>query len=186
MDRKIIAITGIACAGKDTAANIIKETNENTDIFSFAGPLKDACKILFNLSQAQLHDPVVKEEHDDRWNRSPREIFQWLGTDILREQINKDFFIMNMQQRIESSKADYIIISDVRFENESKFIRSLGGKIIKIIRPDAKTTKHNNHITEQGIPDNLVDAVILNSDSIEEFKKTVLVTIRLLCKDHVQ
>lgn len=168
--KKIIGLTGIAGSGKDLFASIVKELEPNTDIFPFAGPLKDASKILFNFSNDQLYDPVVKEELDERWGKSPRQVLQWLGTDILRNQVNQDFFLMNMKQRIDSSKADLIIITDIRFDNESEFIRSLGGKVVKIIRPNAKTTAHSGHITEQGISPKLVDTVVMNEGSIEEYK----------------
>lgn len=182
MDKKIIGVTGIAGSGKDTFALAIKESEKNTDVFAFAGPLKEACKILFNFSHGQLHDPILKEVHDERWDKSPRQILQWLGTDILRTHINQDFFVLNMKQRIDASKADYIIISDVRFDNEAEFIRSLGGKVIKIERNmdanDGKTTKHSGHITEKGISKHLIDAVIENNGSIEEFQNRVLFVVK--------
>jgi hypothetical protein len=177
---KIIGFHGIAGAGKDTAALAIKELEPSTDVFAFAGPLKEACKILFNFSHDQLHHPVIKEEMDERWEKSPRQILQWLGTDILRENINQDFFVMNMKQRIDSSEAEYIIISDVRFDNEAEFIRSLGGKVIKIERNNGKTTKHSEHVTEKGISTNLIDAVIENNASIQEFKTNVMLSISFL------
>ena len=55
-----------------------------------------------------------------------------------------------MQQRIEKSKADYIVITDVRFDNEAEIIRELDGIVIHIVRPNANTTEHNTHVTEQG------------------------------------
>jgi len=180
MSRTIIGFHGPAFSGKDSAALVIKELYPNTDIFAFASPLKEACKILFNFSHDQLHNPIIKETVDERWNRSPREIFQWLGTDILRQQINQDFFVMNMKQRIEDSKADYIIVSDIRFDNEAELIRSLGGKVIGIERTGAKTTKHSGHITEKGISPELIDAVIENNSSIEEFKNRVKMVIKVI------
>lgn len=183
MNRKIIGLSGIAGCGKDTAAAAIKELEPSTDVFAFAGPLKEACKILFNFSNDQLHHPTIKEEIDERWERSPRQIFQWLGTDILRTHINQDFFVMNMKQRIDSSKADYIIISDVRFDNEAELIRSLGGKIVKIERNNGKTTKHSQHITEKGISPHLIDSVIQNNASIKEFKTNVMLAVKFLFKE---
>ncbi len=183
MNKKIIGVTGIAGSGKDTFALAIKELEPNTDIFAFAGPLKEACKILFNFSNDQLYDPVIKEEIDDRWKKSPRQILQWLGTDILRNNIDQNFFITNMKQKIEASKAEYIIITDIRFNNESEFIKSIGGKVIKIERPDAKTTIHSNHITEQGIANDLVDVVISNDSTIEEFRIKANSTVKKLFGD---
>lgn len=187
---KILGLSGIAGAGKDTAALTIKESKKNVDIYAFAGPLKEACRILFNFSNEQLYDTVVKEEYDERWKRSPREIFQWLGTDVLRNHVNQDFFIMNMQQRIDSSKADYIVITDVRFDNEAEYVKSLGGKVIKIERNmdessenNGKTTKHSQHITEKGISTHLIDAVVKNNCSIDEFKNNMLGVIDSLFRE---
>jgi len=176
----IIGFTGIAGSGKDTAAALIAKRLGKIEILAFAKPLKDAAQILFNFTDDQLHDPVKKEEIDPRWGKSPRKIFQWLGTDILREHIDKDFFIINMRQKIENSNADFIVVTDVRFPNEAELIRSMGGKVIKIVRPDATTTEHSSHITEQGIPESLVDKIIINDGTIEDFNDEIMELLRLL------
>jgi hypothetical protein len=178
---KIIGLCGAAYSGKDTAALAISELDpELSEIFAFAGPLKDACKSLFNFTHEQLYDQDLKEKVDDRFHKSPRQILQWLGTDILRNQINQDFFIMNMKQRIENSKANCIIISDVRFDNEAKFIKSLGGKIIKINRINGKTSEYSEHVTENGISSNLIDIIFYNDETLENFQKTIKNFIKLL------
>jgi hypothetical protein len=163
----IIGLCGQAFSGKDTAALAFQEYEE-IDYFTFAKPLKDAVQLLFNMTHEQLYDSILKEELDDRWGKSPRQILQWLGTDILRENIDKNFFTKHMEQRIAKSKADCIVITDVRFENEAKVIKALGGKIVKITRPNVNTTKHNTHITEQGLPDHLIDIEIINNGTVEE------------------
>jgi ABC-type dipeptide/oligopeptide/nickel transport system ATPase component len=174
IDKKIIGITGVAGAGKDTAALAILELNpSNTEIMSFAKPLKDACKILFNFTDEQLYHPIFKEEYDERWGRSPRQILQWLGTDVLRDHIDENFFVINMEQRISNSKAKYIVIPDVRFDNEGNAIRFLGGEILKVEREGAKTTKHSGHITEKGINRRLVNHKIKNNSSIRKFRSNV-------------
>lgn len=38
-----------------------------------------------------MHDQNLKENKIERLNASPREILQWLGTDIIREEFNKKF-----------------------------------------------------------------------------------------------
>jgi hypothetical protein len=183
LEKNIIGFHGPAFSGKDTAASAIKKTYPDTEVFAFAGPLKEACKILFNFSDAQLYDPILKEQIDKRWGKSPRQILQWLGTDILRNMINEDFFIMNMRQRIEDSEADNIVISDVRFDNEAEFIRSLEGKVVKIERNGAKTTEHSGHITEKGISPNLINAIVKNDTSIEEFQNRIQLVAKLISKN---
>ena len=181
MKRKmLIGFTAVAGAGKDTAASSIAVHQKSVEIMAFAKPLKDACKILFNFTDEQLYDPVKKEEMDPVWERSPRKILQWLGTDVLREHINKEFFTINMKQRIEESKAEYIVISDVRFDNEAELIKSMGGYIIKIVRENATTTQHSSHATEQGISPHLIDHTLENDGTLEDFHEKVGRLVRLL------
>jgi hypothetical protein len=180
MSKMIIGFHGIAGSGKDTAAISISKHQNNVEIMAFAKPLKDACKILFNFTDSQLYDPIKKEEVDPVWEKSPRKILQWLGTDILREHINKEFFTINMKQRIEESEAEFIVISDVRFDNEAELIKGLGGYIINIVRENATTTQHSSHVTEQGITPDLIDHTITNDGTLEEFHNKVGRLIKLL------
>lgn len=209
MNKRIIGFTGVAGSGKDTAAIELSKGHTNVDLLAFSKPLKDACAILFGFTEEQLYDPVQKEVMDPKWERTPRYILQWLGTDILRKHINDNIFLMNMSDRIAKSSADTIIITDVRFDNEAKLIRSLGGTIVKIVRPkvvkdavtvDTVTTvvKDTNyfqiakekvvetfkgitarifgnkvHSSEQGIHSYLVDIVIDNNRTLEEFQEKV-------------
>ncbi len=179
---KIYGFTGIVKAGKDTASLALASTKENVHITAFAYPLKEACKILYNFTDDQLHNDIIKEVVDERYGKSPRQILQWFGTDVIRNQIGKDFFIYNMNERIKKSKADCIIISDVRFDNEAEYIKSLGGKVIKIVRPGAETTEHNKHATEQGISSHLIDCQIINSSGAD-FAGLVISTVANLEKD---
>lgn len=170
---KIIALTGSAGSGKDTFANAIKTQKENVEIFAIVKPLKDACKILFNFTDEQLYDPILKETVDERWHQTPREILQWLGTNVLRTFIHEYFFLFGLKQRIDASKADIIVISDTRFDNEAQFIKLLGGKVVKIDRIGGPTSKHSSHSSEQGISQELIDLTIINDDTIEKFESTV-------------
>lgn len=171
MTKIIIGLTGKAGSGKDTVASFLDK--KNTDVFAFADPLKHACKILFNFTEEQLYDPYMKEQIDIRWNKSPREIFQWLGTDVIRKHIKEDFFIINMKNKIENSDKN-IIITDVRFDNEAEFIKSIGGIIVKINRPNSKTTDHCDHLTEKGINEKFIDYIIINDGNLEFLKKNII------------
>ena len=98
----IIGITGKAGSGKDTVADYLVKNHDFIKL-SFAGILKQGMQILFNLSDDQLHHPLVKEKIDPRWGKSPRELMQWLGTDILRKNIRQDFFIVHLETQIEKN-----------------------------------------------------------------------------------
>lgn len=56
----VIALCGFAGAGKDTAADRLVTAHGFVKV-RFAGPLKRATGLIFNLSDAQLNDNVLKE-----------------------------------------------------------------------------------------------------------------------------
>lgn len=142
----IIGITGKKLSGKSTAADIITKINPKFVQYSFAGPLKDMCQTLFDLTDSQLHGDL-KEVVDPRWNVSPRQILQVVGTDLFRDQLQRSLPQMNMYGenslwvglfkkwigQYENSANSHIIISDVRFENEAECIRKLGGQIWRVV-----------------------------------------------------
>lgn len=53
---------------------------------SFAS-LKEITKILFNLSDEDVKDPIKKELINPKFNASPRELMQWLGINTLLLQL---------------------------------------------------------------------------------------------------
>ena len=86
----LIGFSGKKGSGKSYFANYLV----NNKLFiklSFASPLKEITKILFNLSDEDVKDPIKKELINPKFNASPRELMQWLGTDIMREEFNKKF-----------------------------------------------------------------------------------------------
>lgn len=181
---KIIGLTGRARSGKDTCANFIEEFSEQTDSkvlrLYFSKVLKDACKVLFNLTDEHLHTDK-KEEILDNWKLngeevSTRKLLQWLGTDILRNNIDQDFFKKHMFEKIQKGiqeNYDFILITDVRFDNEAELITSLGGKIYHIERPNQTKIEHSDHASEKGIKDELIHEKIINDSSLEDFKEKV-------------
>jgi hypothetical protein len=174
----IIGLAGKAGSGKDLFAELIKKRLTSVENLAFAKPIKDAAKILFNFTDDQLYNYIKKEEIDPIWDKSPRQIFQLLGG-MLRKDVHENFFIMNIKQKIESSNANVIVITDVRFINELEFIRSIGGKIIKILRPNAITTEHCDDISEQGISNELADVIIINDGTIEEFEDKIMELLKI-------
>ncbi len=178
----IIGINGVAGSGKDTFADC-PIFNDYIKL-SFAGPLKEALKILFLLTDEQLNDRVKKEaflkETDVIYwqlngsDTSPRILSQWLGTDILRQFISKDFFVKHMELRLDAlinAGHTKFIITDVRFDNEAEFIRSIGGIIVNVQRPiNANATEHSGHASEQPLSDHLINHTFINDkETIAEY-----------------
>jgi hypothetical protein len=176
----LVALHGPVGSGKDTAAKCIPHNHE----FAFAEPLKSAAMILFGFTHEQVYDQVQKEIVDERWGASPRQIMQWLSTDILRGRW-PDMFIRRMDMKvkdaIEWGEANgippRIVITDCRFPNEAEYIHNLSFEgrvmVVKIVREGEARTEHHNHASEQPLPDEMVDYVLENKGTLEEYRETV-------------
>lgn len=149
----LIGFSGKKGSGKSYFADYLV----NNKLFiklSFASPLKEITKILFNLSDEDVKDPIKKELINPKFNASPRELMQWLGTDIMREEFNKKFnysgsiWIDNVKDKVKTllDNNKDIVIDDVRFQNEVDMIHSLGGIVINL-RNDLDNTLTNSTST---------------------------------------
>lgn len=149
----LIGFSGKKGSGKSYFADYLV----NNKLFiklSFASPLKEITKILFNLSDEDVKDPIKKELINPKFNASPRELMQWLGTDIMREEFNKKFnysgsiWIDNVKDKVKTllDNNKDVVIDDVRFQNEVDMIHSLGGIVINL-RNDLDNTLNNSTST---------------------------------------
>lgn len=59
---RIVSFTGPKGSGKDTSADLLKAEKIASGSISFAGPLKKICMEVFKLSEAEMYDPVLKEQ----------------------------------------------------------------------------------------------------------------------------
>jgi hypothetical protein len=160
----IVGISGKKYSGKSTIASYL--VTQDFREFSFAYPLKNACKELFLLSDSQLN--TEKEILDTRWDMSPRQMFQKVGE--LFRSIRGDFFIHHLRTRLaENEQKDIvnIVISDIRYENEAEFIREHDGILIKVIRPDFFLYQEDSHDSETNIVKINTDFVVFNNGNFE-------------------
>lgn len=145
----VIGIHGHAGAGKDTVAERVKSETEffaeRTVISPFAKPLRKACAKMFGLYELAFNCQESKEQRHGYWNVSPRQIAQFVGTELVRKHLGENFWLKAKQILIEDyAQADefsfnkIIIIPDVRFQNEYDWIISKGGIVIHLTRPGAE------------------------------------------------
>ena len=169
--------------GKDTAGDYLV-TNYGFKKVAFAEPLKDACAILFGFTDEQLYGSL-KEVVDERWGVPPRKILQYLGTDILRNEINtvipgigENFWINRLKINCEQNPDIKYVISDVRFQNEVDWIHEMGGVVIKIDRPILSDDRHGSEKNIDLIEN--YDKLINNDGSIEEFYEKIDVVFKTI------
>ncbi|MFW5847665.1 MAG: hypothetical protein ACOCVF_01985 [bacterium] len=113
-----------------------------------------------------------------------REALQYVGTDLLRNQFHNDVWVNCLfskykreelgEDRHKGEKymvyGDYPkwIISDVRFPNEAKRIKELGGILILVKRPETDELA-GNHISETALDDySGFDEIIYNDSTLDE------------------
>jgi hypothetical protein len=166
---QLIGIHGHAGVGKDTLALYFHEEYTNVYIEHFADPLKAACSKAFGIQLEQFSTPEVKEKIHPYWNVSPRQIAQFMGTEIFRDQIyrlvsaepDKSFWIKRLEGTIngdlvledegEYGEGHTVIIPDVRFQDEADWIVNNGGVIICLTRPNYNgVVGISNHESEKG------------------------------------
>lgn len=171
MSKCLIGLTGKKFHGKDTVAGIIAMNNA-VMLLSFASPIKKAISIIHEIPEEILSDSKLKETVLPQWGKSPRELLQWLGTDIYRNQFSKDIWLKNMEMRIRKYEDFPIVVTDVRFDNEAKLIHKLGGSVWRIDASE-RIKSDDKHESENGIDDSLVDLTIYNNGNVDELKKIV-------------
>lgn len=174
----LIGVCGNKFMGKDTIADYLTAEYGYTKL-AFAQPVKEVSKILFGFTHEQLHGDQ-KEETDKNWGITPRTVFQFIGTDLIRKQmckilpdIGEDFWVECLKQKckklLESGKS--VVISDVRFENEANAIKDLGGIIIRVHRSSANND--DSHESENSLKNIDVTHDIFNNSSLKELYSTI-------------
>jgi hypothetical protein len=141
----IVGISGFISSGKGTVATQLTEKyGFRKD--SFAASLKDACAVMFDWPRDMLEGETAesrewREQVDEWWatklgipNLTPRLALQLIGTDALRNNFSNAMWFTTLENRIRKNPSQNVVISDVRFPNEIKFIQDMGGVMIKVNR----------------------------------------------------
>lgn len=162
----LIALTGYKGSGKTTLASHLIGWKR----MSFATPLKEAVKDLFLLTPDQVYGST-KEVLDPRWHTTPRHLLQIIGTELFRDTLpqhiplKENIWITHLRLRLQQTK-EPVIIDDLRFSDEARMIKELGGFIVRIQRQpeDCKTAEHKSETEQDQIP---VDLTIYNQGQLE-------------------
>ncbi|MXS84327.1 hypothetical protein [Nitrosomonas oligotropha] len=174
---KLIGLTGPAGCGKDTVAKFLCDTQEFRQI-SLAEPIKLGIVAMFGIPMEYLTDRELKEQPlKILGGKSPRQVMQTLGTEWAREMVDEDIWINIAQQQIDYNNQltagnnlylSGIVISDIRFESEAKWLRDQGGTIWHIRRPDNPLAINADHASEQQVQPLPGEQFIINDGGIDQ------------------
>lgn len=166
----IIGLTGRARTGKDTAGKFIESYGYTR--LAFADPIKDGLRAMIpGWDGFAKEEPIIELA-----GLSPRVLMQTLGTEWGRS-LDSEFWIRVASMRLPTDRN--VVITDVRFNNEALWVKRQGGVIIKIERDvDAVA----NHVSEQGVDDNLVNYHLDNNATLYRLEYSIHRIIRGLPK----
>lgn len=137
----IVGLLGFIGSGKGTSGEFFIE-NGYTPL-SFADSLKDATSAIFGWDRSLLEGDTpesreFREKVDPFWSDkfgkdiTPRYILQYMGTEVCRNNLLDSIWIDSLERKI--SQHENVVITDVRFNNEISFLKSLGAKLIQVDR----------------------------------------------------
>jgi len=138
----IIGVVGFIGSGKGTVADILVQKHNFTKL-SFADSLKDATAAIFgwprNLLEGETDESRAwREEKDEWWSEktgkhiTPRNMLQMMGTEVGRDMLDPNIWIYSLERKM--NLYPNVVIADVRFPNEIKFIQDKGGFVIRVKR----------------------------------------------------
>ena len=147
--------------------------------------MKEAIKTLFNWDNYTIEEK--KDEIDPYWDISPRFIFQNMGTEYLRVNLNflkkkpiefngkkfyATFHIKRLHKEIVKNLQENknIVICDGRFKDECTYTNWLEGKIIKL---DRNTDIIDEHSSEQIDDIKTYDILLQNNGTKEELYEKI-------------
>ena len=188
----ILGVVGFIGSGKGTVGDIL-ERDHGYKKFAFADALKDAVATIFVWPRGLLEGDTnasraFRERVDPWWSHklgyevTPRLILQLMGTEACRHGIADNIWIAALEKRIHGYED--VVISDCRFPNEIDFIRSAGGKIIRVKRGDDPTPEEISkmHISETAWNSYSPDSVIYNESTMDDLKENVKLSLTYLEK----
>ena len=181
----IIGLVGNIGSGKDTLANILVESF-GFQKTSFAAGLKDVVASAFGWPREKIEGDTPenrewREKPDEWWSArlgriiTPRLMLQNWGTDLVRKHFSDDFWIANCERRIQSllEQLNFVVISDVRFPNEAKCIKDMGGFVIRVCRELVENSLDENvakHSSETFVKDIKEDFTLDNNSHVIDLK----------------
>lgn len=171
-DVKIFVVAGKANSGKDTTCELIN------NYVKLKG--KNAVNLQFS-SYIKMYAKTISGWNGDEETK-PRHLLQELGTEVIRNNIDNEFFIKRIigDINVYSYYSDVITISDARMPEELDSIKNSFKKVykIKIERPNYENNlnqEERKHITETALDNyNDYDYVLVNDGTLEDLNKKVI------------
>lgn len=165
----IIGIAGPARSGKNTVADFI-QVETGGYIYHFADPMRAMLRAGLGIDLNAPYWQERKEEIVGPIGKSPRQLMQTLGTEWGRNLVSDDLWLVMAQIQFRN-RGSGMIVPDVRFENEAKWVRDRGGVILHVRRKNADTI--HSHSSEDGIAPVMGEVTIPNDGTLQDLQVSI-------------
>ena len=155
----LIALTGRARSGKDTAGQFFCSTYDFTQ-YAFADPIRAGLRAALGLTDWHFNEG--KEIVIPEYGKSPRQLMQLFGTEFGRNLIHPDIWQIRAEAALDSTKN--LVLTDCRFDNEAAWVHKHKGYVVHIARDNAPQV--SAHISENGVSDSLIDFEVENNGTL--------------------
>lgn len=192
--RMIVGLSGYAQAGKDTAAQPLIEAGfkhaafadgvrammervnptiefHDPTVFSVDGSMtvKTVGSAKYSLVIAARGYEWVKE------NTNARDYMVAIGAGV-REIIGDDAWVRPVERRLKAAPSESWVITDVRYANEARMIRSLGGVVWQVLRPGVEPA---NEEERRSLHSFAPDLVLVNDGTITGLQDDISERVRM-------
>ncbi|MGM0442805.1 MAG: hypothetical protein ACQEQV_01285 [Fibrobacterota bacterium] len=198
----VLLIAGRINSGKNHAFEHLRQRCRQRGIavehIFFARPLKELCEYTFSryarylnrelqeiITQVDSPDAAARLQHlmihQTNWyeNKTPstRLILQDVGTRLIRENVDEDFWAKQAAQTVQALSAETMAIAtDFRFPNEYEVLQRKIGKsrsliTLQITRELARDSLISSHTSEEALEQFPFDFTIRNTGSVQEFEE---------------
>ena len=189
----IIGICGLIGSGKDTIADHLVKDHKFVKI-SFADKLKDTVATLFEWDRDLLdgkteQSRLWREQEDHFWSKelkkkvTPRYVLQVFGTECMRDGFYDGIWVSMLKKKVTENPDINWVIPDVRFENEVKVLKEIGGEVWWVKRgqlpmwfrmyQDIGQKPKDVHASEWAWANTNFDAEFENNSTINSLKNQV-------------
>lgn len=186
----IIALSGKAGSGKGEVATYLKSAygGSNLLVTSFARalrreihdelltiscdlmiPPREALEILC-IQKGVKYDPFAKPDELNPYSKQ-RALQQWWGTEFRREKFSQTYWLDRVEDEINKSNPDIVVLDDARFLNEMDWVKSRSGYTVHIDRPNNTTGLQGEaaaHVSENQLAGYKFDYEISNNGSLKQ------------------
>jgi predicted Rdx family selenoprotein len=177
---QVIGLSGYARSGKDTVARILVEQHGFTRV-AYADALRDvALRVDPYVTTAGTKLSTIVGSYG--WERAKdnfpevRRLLQQLGVAV-RDLVDTDAWVTAADRKMSDGAGRYVL-PDMRFPNEIRLVRALGGLTVRVHRPGFGPV--NGHISETALDNERFAYELHNAGTAADLRDDVAALVAFL------